>query len=92
MGLPALLTTMVLVATKRLGGFGANMGKSELVTHNGALVVRGPWDSGSTGLVLVVLEPHPSLPRPRHWHQLRPIMGAGTNPGRTTLLLLVQTN
>ena len=40
MGLPALLTTMVLVATKRLGGVGANMGKSELVTHNGALVVK----------------------------------------------------
>ena len=64
MGLPALLTTMVLVATKRLGGAGANMGKSELVTHNGALVVRGPWDSGSTGLVLVVLEP--TLPCPVH--------------------------
>ena len=50
MGLPALLATMVLVGTKRLGGVGANMGKSELVTHNGALVVRRPWDStgGST--------------------------------------------
>ena len=56
MGLPALLTTIVLVATKRLGGVGANMGKSELVTHNGALVVRRPWDStggGSMGRLLL---------------------------------------
>ena len=42
--------------TKRLGGFtgAANMGKSELVTYNGALVVRRPWDcsGGSTGWLL----------------------------------------
>ena len=69
MGLPALLTTIVLVAAKRLGGVGANMGKSELVTHNGALVVRRPWDSteGSTEGLLCHVNPRPS-----------PVHGIGT--------------
>ena len=54
-----LTACCLLLVTKRLGGFNdvaANMGKSELVTHNGALVVRRPWDStggGSMGRLLL---------------------------------------